>query len=115
MNIVYDSENSIILSIDWEVLGKIKLTGRRMNSMTSSQNFYVLLTVHLSIFISVINPLNAELNPMCHLLALLGAHHILHVSGIRVNELHAQNFCFTISLFHASICFEHMCSKHIEA
>ena len=31
------------------------------------------------------NPLNAELNPICHLLALLGAHHILHVSGIRVN------------------------------
>jgi len=26
------------------------------------------------------NPLNAELNPICHLLALLGAHHILHVS-----------------------------------
>jgi len=31
------------------------------------------------------NPLNAELNPICHLLALLGAHHILHVSRIRVN------------------------------
>jgi hypothetical protein len=31
-----------------------------------------------------INPLNAELNLICHLLALLGAHHILHVSGIRV-------------------------------
>jgi len=27
-----------------------------------------------------INPLNAELNPICHLLALFGAHHILHVS-----------------------------------
>jgi len=33
-----------------------------------------------------INPLNAELNPTCHLLALLGAHHILHVSRIRVKE-----------------------------
>jgi hypothetical protein len=32
-----------------------------------------------------INPLNAELNPICHLLALLGIHHILHVSRIRVN------------------------------
>ena len=40
--------------------------------------FYdVLLTVHLSIFISVIN------------------------------QLDAQNYCFTISLFHASTCFEH--------
>jgi len=33
----------------------------------------------------VINPLKAELNPICHLLALLEAHHILHVSRIRVN------------------------------
>ena len=32
------------------------------------------------------NPLNAELNPICHLLALLGAHPILHVSGIRVKQ-----------------------------
>ena len=33
-----------------------------------------------------VNPLNAELNPICHLLALLGAHHIFHVSGLRVNR-----------------------------
>jgi len=32
-----------------------------------------------------INPLKTQLNPICHLLALLGAHHILHVSRIRVN------------------------------
>jgi len=32
-----------------------------------------------------VSPLNAELNPICHLLALLWAHHILHVSGLRVN------------------------------
>jgi len=54
------------------------------------------MTVHLSIFISVII------------------------------QLDVQNFCFTISLFHASTCFEHMCSssggqnehmcsKHVEA
>jgi hypothetical protein len=33
----------------------------------------------------MINPLNAELNPICHLLALLGAHPILHVSKIKDN------------------------------
>ena len=32
------------------------------------------------------NPLNAELNPICCLLALLGAHHFLHVSRIRVKR-----------------------------
>jgi len=31
-----------------------------------------------------INPSNAELNPICHLLALFGAHHIFHISGLRV-------------------------------
>jgi len=47
-------------------------------------NFDVLLTVHLSIFISVID------------------------------QLDAQNFRFTISLFHASTCFEHYCAHHQE-
>jgi len=27
-----------------------------------------------------VNPLNAKLNTICHLLALLGDHHILHLS-----------------------------------
>jgi len=35
----------------------------------------------------VFNPLNAELNPIRHLLALLEARHILHVSRIRVKLL----------------------------
>ena len=34
-----------------------------------------------------INPLKPELNPICYLLALLGAHHFLHVSRIRVKLL----------------------------
>jgi hypothetical protein len=34
--------------------------------------------------VKYINALNAELNPICHFLALLGAHHILHVGRIRV-------------------------------
>jgi hypothetical protein len=32
------------------------------------------------------NPLKAGLNPICHFLAL-GAHHILHVGRIRVNNV----------------------------
>ena len=38
------------------------------------------------------NPLNAKLNPICHLLALLGAGHIFHVSRLRVN---INNMAFT--------------------
>ena len=36
------------------------------------------------------NLFSIELNPVCHMLALLGAHHILHVSRIRVNLSHFQ-------------------------
>ena len=38
-----------------------------------------------------INPLNAKLNRICHFLALLGAHPILHVSRIRVNQYSSQH------------------------
>jgi hypothetical protein len=39
------------------------------------------------------NPLNAELNPICHLLALFGAHHILHVSrvGVKIPSVESVN------------------------
>jgi len=36
----------------------------------------------------IFKPLNTELNPICHLLALLGAHHILHISRIRVKVVY---------------------------
>ena len=39
------------------------------------------------IIIHEINPLNPELNSICYLLALLGAHHFLHVGRIRVKSL----------------------------
>ena len=32
------------------------------------------------------------LNPICHLLALLGVHHIFHVSGLRVNYYRVELF-----------------------
>ena len=50
----------------------------------------VLLSYLLSFspfFYQFLNTLNAELNPICYLLALLGAHHFLHVSRIRVKSL----------------------------
>jgi hypothetical protein len=44
----------------------------------------------------VINPLNAKLNSICHLLALLGAHHILHISGIRIKN---ANILYATKIF----------------
>jgi hypothetical protein len=42
--------------------------------------------------INSFNILNAELNPICHLLALLGAHHILHISRIRAKYADVQYY-----------------------
>ena len=43
-----------------------------------------------------LNPLNTQLNPVYHLLALLGAHHILHVSriGVNITSTHALPVLF---------------------
>ena len=46
-----------------------------------------------------INPLYAELNPICYLLALLGAHHFLHVSRIRVKSLTLRSLMSYIYIY----------------
>jgi hypothetical protein len=38
-----------------------------------------------------LNTFNAELNPICPMLALLGVHHILHISRIRVKIKSGKN------------------------
>jgi hypothetical protein len=43
-------------------------------------------------YLDKFNHLNAELNPICPLLAFLGAHRILHVSGLRVKASEVYNF-----------------------
>jgi len=61
------------------------------------------------LYILQFNPLNAELNPTYHLLSLLGAHHILHVSRIRVNSGKWPTWRTTssiICLFESSTFFE---------
>jgi hypothetical protein len=58
-----------------------------------------------------INPLKAELNPICHLLALLGAHHILHVSRERVKLRLGINFTVSVQLLKVFIHFIHTCIK----
>jgi len=51
--------------------------------------FYAHVVEFLDAFATLrkVNPLNAELNPICYLLALLGAHHFLHVSSVTVKSL----------------------------
>jgi len=63
--------------------------GRRLHSVTTQQHKTKVIPTRLIALIVtiVINPLKPELNPICYLLALLGAHHFLHVSRIRVKLL----------------------------
>jgi hypothetical protein len=58
--------------IEGKIKGGIEVTGRRGRRRRK--------------LLDDLNPLNAELNPICHLLALLGAHCILQVSRIRAME-----------------------------
>ena len=52
---------------------------------------------------SLFNPLNPELNPICYLLALLRAHHFLHVSRIRVKLLTFRLLMSYIYIYRAPI------------
>ena len=58
-------------------------TGHSEPHLTPFCNFF--FTIGAMKTHPLLNPLNPELNPICYLLALLGAHHFLHVSRIRVN------------------------------
>ena len=55
-----------------------------LETSATSFGFKYIICAQLSFFV---NPLNPELNPICYLLALLGAHHFLHVGRIRVKLL----------------------------
>ena len=56
---------------------------------------------------TLFNPLKAELNPICYLLALLGAHHVLHVSRIRVKSLTLR---LLMSYVYVCVC---VCVEHL--
>jgi hypothetical protein len=55
--------------------------------------------IYATLIIKLFNPLKPELNPICYLLALLGAHHFLHVSGIRVKLLTFKRLMSNIYMY----------------
>jgi len=63
------------------------------------------LASNYPIFYGYINPLNPELIPICYLLALLGAHHFLHVSRIRVKLLTFRRLMSHIYMEHPLLMF----------
>ena len=81
-----------ICLVNYLVLGvKLKICNFYRSAQTAVYfiiNFSVLSVVGLFIeVLCLLNSLNPELNPICYLLALLGAHHFLLVSRIRVKLL----------------------------
>ena len=75
----------------------------------------------MNLVLKWINPLNAELNPICHLLALVGSHHILHVSRVRVNVNESKTHFFLPvalrpnvghSLLTLEVCRSHTTTHH---
>ena len=69
------------------ILNSVAIEGRRFEP-NRTKFAPVILPIHcMTQYRRCINPLNPELNPICYLLALLGAHHFLHVSRIKVKLL----------------------------
>jgi hypothetical protein len=56
----------------------------QLTRLSLPETMHTQLDLYWPKFWNMFKPLNAELNPICHLLALLGARLILHVSRIRV-------------------------------
>jgi len=67
-------------------LGKVRTSHLPNAESPSLVNFLILLQG------LIFNTLIAELNSICYLLALLGVHHLLHVSRIRVKSLTLRQF-----------------------
>ena len=78
LNFTYFTDTSN--TVEWNKLkgGRLEWACLRINTLPWN-------TVSVT-WPNVLNPLNAKLNPIRHLLGLVGARHIVHVSGIRFNE-----------------------------
>ena len=82
-------------SNDWELLNPLTQIRKRNQFPKPSvpkngddiQNIRQIIAIYHQYISDFVNPLNPELNAICYLLALLGAHHFLHVSSIRVKLL----------------------------
>jgi len=99
MQASHDAEEMNVRNCNMIREGKRKLEG---NSRIWDNN--TKMDPKETIFTLKFNPLNPELNPICYLLALLGAHHFSHVSRIRVKLL---TFRRLMSYIYIYICSTH--------
>ena len=86
--VVCDLETSWMRKL-WPIGGLLSQNKKKLLNPSTYHRIYPSIHPFSHLPISI-NPLNYELNPICHLLAFLGTHRILHVSRIRVKYLSAQ-------------------------
>ena len=98
-NVERCKRSAVLDSFQWRLAHKdVRTAVRPLNNSGKSQisviKYFVSRNAHS------FNLLDAELNSTCHLLALLGAHPILHVSRIRVNPLKPElnPICYLLAL-----------------
>jgi len=83
--------------MDSDIVSRLRGAVRRKRPEEWTVNSWFLLHNNAPAHRSVsVNPLNTELNPICYLLALLGACHIFHVSGLRVKAFVTKNNVTTL-------------------
>ena len=77
-----------VRNVEFSLLFRVKYERTMLHGIKRRMaNWIGCIFVRKCLLKHVINPLKPELNSICYLLALLGAHHFLHVSRIRVKLL----------------------------
>ena len=103
-------KNSIFIHYSTFVYFTKIIQGYADKLITSADRYTHTFTCY-PLLLSDFNPLNAELNPICYLLALLGDHHFLHVCRIRVKSLtlrllmsYIYIYVYDISILRLKLC-----------
>jgi len=89
-------------TMQWEINGVLLNTEIPHRTYEHANGIYINTFHYIA---QHINPLKPELNPICYLLALLGTHHFLHVSRIRVKLLTLRRLMSYIYMEHPFLCF----------
>ena len=90
----------LALQVTTTVIVCVTLNCFTVNHISRMCKKHILLWLFL-----LLNPLKPELNSICYLLALLGAHHFLHVSRIRVKLLTLRRLMSYIYMEHPFLMF----------
>jgi len=78
------------VEVDWR--NKLRINGASGWFLLHRSIVHICYCENIIFYNFLLNPLNAKLNSICHLLVLLGAHLILHISRIGVTHFYLHKF-----------------------